>query len=75
MKTTILSLDWWYAAGIRAIKTMAQAALSIVVLGLAAQDIDWLYVGSISLVAGIFSLLTSLKGLPEVDQVRIDSQE
>ena len=58
---------WWEAAGTRAIKTIAQTALSLLTVGQAFLEIDWKVVGSVALVAGIISLLTSLAGLPEVE--------
>lgn len=57
---------WFKAAGIRAIKTMAQTALSLFTIGQVVTEIDWVVVGSASLVAGIYSLLTSVAGLPEL---------
>ena len=59
---------WFKAAGIRALKTVAQTLLSYITIGLALSEIDWLTAGSVALVAGIYSLLTSLAGLPEVDK-------
>lgn len=59
-------IKWLKAAGIRAIKTVAQTALAIITTGAVMSDIDWLAVGSASLLAGIASLLTSLAGLPEL---------
>ena len=59
--------EWFKAAGIRAIKTVAQTAVSLITVGAALTDIDWVTVASVSLVAGIFSLLTSIAGLPEVE--------
>lgn len=58
--------EWWKRALVRAVKTMAQTALSLFTVGQVAQDIDWSVVLSASAVAGIYSLLTSLAGLPEV---------
>ena len=60
-------INWAKAAGIRALKTIAQTALGMIAIGAALQDVNWLYVGSVSLTAGILSLLTSLAGLPEVE--------
>ena len=60
--------DWWKAASVRAVKTVAQTALSMVTIGQAFADINWSYVASVSAVAGVVSLLTSLAGLPEVDE-------
>ena len=57
---------WLKAAAIRAIKTVAQTAVSLVGVGAVMSDIDWLMVGSASLLAGILSILTSIAGLPEV---------
>ena len=58
---------WIKAAGIRAIKTMAQTAVSLITVGELLTDINWVTIASVSLVAGIYSLLTSIAGLPEVD--------
>ncbi|MBR5867915.1 MAG: hypothetical protein IKZ21_00600 [Clostridia bacterium] len=59
-------LPWIKAAGIRAIKTVAQTALATIGTGATIGGVDWLLVASASLVAGILSLLTSLAGIPEV---------
>lgn len=59
---------WFKAAGIRAIKTMAQTALSLITMGAVISEIDWMMVGSASLVAGIYSMLTSVAGLPELKE-------
>ena len=59
-------LPWIKAAGIRAIKTVAQTALATIGTGATIGGVDWLLVASASLVAGILSLLTSLVGIPEV---------
>ena len=58
--------EWLIAALIRAIRTMAQTALSFLAVGMALSDVDWLKLLSVSLVAGIMSILTSIAtGLPE----------
>lgn len=57
---------WLKAALIRAVRTVAQTALGMFTVGMAANEIDWRYVASVSLVAGVFSILTSVAGLPEV---------
>lgn len=59
---------WLKCAGIRGVKTMAQTALSLISVGAVMSEIDWVVVGSASLVAGIYSLLTSVAGLPEVEE-------
>lgn len=57
---------WLKYAGIRALKTVAQTAIATIGTTALFSDINWLVVGSASLVAGILSLLTSIAGLPEV---------
>jgi len=58
---------WLKAASIRAIKTVAQTAVSMLTIGQAVLDVNWLNVLSVSAVAGVISMLTSIAGLPEVD--------
>lgn len=57
---------WWKAAGLRAIKTMAQSALGAIGAAAVFGDVVWPMVGSTALLAGIISLLTSVEGLPEL---------
>lgn len=59
---------WWAAAGIRALKTVAQTAIATIGTAAVLSEIDWIAVASASAVAGILSLLTSLAGLPEVTE-------
>lgn len=61
------NMQWFKAAGVRAIKTAAQTALTMITVGQAFFEINWLNVLSVSGVAAVFSLLTSIAGLPEVD--------
>ena len=58
--------EWIKAAGIRALKTVAQTAVSLIGIGTVMSDINWAQVLSASLLAGILSLLTSVAGLPEL---------
>lgn len=56
---------WWRAAAIRALKTIAQTAIASIGTAAVLSDINWIMVGSASVLAGLLSLLTSLAGLPE----------
>lgn len=56
---------WWKAAGIRAVKTFAQTMIGMIAVGAAISEIQWKYVASVSAVAALLSLLTSVAGLPE----------
>ena len=61
-----MSKIWWKAAGIRAIKTVAQTAVATIGSSMVISDVNWMMVASASVLAGILSLLTSVAGLPEV---------
>lgn len=58
---------WFRAAGIRALKTFAQTAVSMVTVGQAFLEVNWINVLSVAGVSAVISLLTSLGGLPEED--------
>ena len=62
-----MSKQWLKAAGIRAVKTMAQTAVSMLTVGQAVLDVNWVNVLSVSAVAGVITMLTSIAGLPEVE--------
>ena len=61
-----MNKKWLKAAGIRSVKTMAQTAVSMITVGQAVLDVNWVNVLSVSAVAGVISILTSIAGLPEV---------
>ena len=58
---------WIKAAGIRAIKTIAQTAVALIGTTLVISKVDWMTVASASVLAGLLSILTSIAGLPEVE--------
>ena len=58
--------NWIKAAGVRALKTVAQTAVATIGTTAAMNEVDWVMVGSAALLAGILSLLTSVAGLPEL---------
>lgn len=61
---------WLKCAGVRAIKTMAQTAVGLIGTSLVISDVSWPVVVSASALAGVTSLLTSVAGLPELDEVK-----
>ena len=62
-----MSEKWFKCAGVRAVKTIAQTAIATIGTAVLLSDVNWMAVVSASLLAGVLSLLTSLAGLPEVD--------
>lgn len=65
----LFSKQWWKAAGCRALKTVAQTAVALIGTGaIGFLDVDWVQVVSVSVVAGLVSILTSIGGLPEVEE-------
>ena len=64
----LLSKKWWMASLNRCIRTVAQTAIATIGTSAVMGDVDWIMVGSASLLAGILSLLTSISGLPEIKE-------
>ena len=62
------SKTWWKAAGIRAVKTMAQTAIAAIGASTMITETNWAVVGSATVMAGVLSILTSVAGLPEVEE-------
>lgn len=64
----VFTARWWAAAGIRAIKTVAQTAVATIGTAAVLGEVNWLAVASAAALAGVLSLLTSVAGLPELDE-------
>lgn len=64
----MFNMEWVKAAGIRALRTVAQTAVSTIGVAATLGEVNWLTVASTSLLAGIISVLMSIEGLPEVDK-------
>ena len=62
-----MNQKWWKAAGVRAVKTMAQTAIATIGAAAVLSAEQWPVVASATVLAGVLSLLTSVAGLPEVD--------
>lgn len=67
-KPDVDTVKWWKAAGIRAVKTVAQTAIATIGASVTMGDVNWAMVGSASLLSGIISILTSIGGIPEVKE-------
>lgn len=72
MKHEIFTKEWWIKAGIRALKTVCQTAIAMIGTSVAMGDVNWIMVGSASALSGILSLLTSIAGLPELEEKKND---
>ena len=64
----IFTKQWAKATAVRAVKTVAQTAIATIGVSAVMSDVNWITVGSASLLAGILSILTSVAGLPEVTE-------
>ena len=63
-------IRWFKAAGVRAIKTVAQTAVALIgTNAVGITEVDWMAVGSAAVLSGVVSLLTSVAGIPEVEKV------
>ncbi len=60
--------QWCRAAAVRAVKTMAQAAVAMIPVAVSITEVDWLAVAGTAVLAGVASVLTSLAGLPEAKE-------
>lgn len=64
----LMKKEWWKAAAIRAIRTVMQTAAAAIGSAVVMSDVNWLYVMSASVLAGLLSLVMSIGGIPEVPQ-------
>lgn len=64
----VFTREWWHASLIRAIRTIAQTAVATIGTAVVMSEVNWVMVASASVLAGVLSLLTSVAGLPEVEE-------
>ena len=74
-KVSVDTKQWFKAAAVRAVKTVAQTALSLITVGAVMSEVDWAMVASASAVAGITSVLTSVAGIPEVSEKKDEEKD
>ena len=74
-KPDVNTVKWLKAAGVRAIKTVAQTAIATIGASATMSEVNWTIVGSASLLAGMISILTSIAGIPEVEAKEETSNE
>ena len=68
LNVNVNTVKWLKAAGVRAVKTVAQTAIATIGTSAMMGEVNWMAVGSASLLAGVVSILTSVAGLPEVQE-------
>ena len=68
-------ITWAKAAGVRALKTVAQSAIAAIGASAMISEVDWAVVASTAVLAGVVSILTSIAGLPEVSVPEIETEE
>ena len=68
----VFTKEWAYAALIRALRTVCQTAIATIGTSMVLSEVNWIAVASSSVLAGILSILTSLAGLPEVDNEKLN---
>ena len=74
-KVSVNTKKWLKAAGVRAVKTVAQAAIAGIGTAAAMGQVDWKYVVSASVLAGVISILTSIAGIPETPAEETEDSE
>ena len=67
-KPDVNTVKWFKAAGVRAVKTVAQTAIATIGTSATMGEVNWVMVGSASMLAGVVSILTSVGGIPEVKE-------
>ena len=75
MKNKEYWINWAKAAGVRAVKTVAQSAIAAIGASAMISEVDWAVVASTAVLAGVVSILTSIAGLPEVSVPEIKTEE
>ena len=75
MKNKEYWINWAKAAGVRAVKTVAQSAIAAIGASAMISEVDWAVVASTAVLAGVVSILTSIAGLPEVSVPEIGTEE
>ena len=66
--SNVFTKKWFYAAFIRSLKTVAQTAVATIGTSVVIGDVNWAMVASASALAGVLSVLTSIAGLPELNE-------